>query len=147
MNVCSQRSTSIRAHLQTMSGSRPSRRFLHFSSKETMGSMQSSEHFCQVTNNGRLADIHSEIFETPTINGCFSQEQTFAKIWATTAVRTKQTSENARLTLSDRHVRIIGTLRVLREWSTDGRDQQRTNKAYESRSKHSGRSAATSSRP
>lgn len=51
-----------------------------------------------------------------------------------TAVRTKQTSESAVLTLSDRYVGILGTLRFLRDWSIDGKDRQRTNKAPATRS-------------
>ena len=58
--------------------------------KTALGSRQSSECFGQMTICGRLADIHAEISETPTMNGCFSQEQTVAKISGMTEMRTKQ---------------------------------------------------------
>lgn len=52
------------------------------------GSTRSSEHFCQMTNNELIADVRDEIFETQIANGCFIREQTVAKLWATTEMRT-----------------------------------------------------------
>ena len=41
-----------------------------------------------MTNNGRIADVRDEIFETQIADGCFTREQTVAKIRATTEMRT-----------------------------------------------------------
>ena len=43
-----------------------------------------------MTTNGRLADVQGDILKTPATNSGFTREQTLAKIWATTEMRTQQ---------------------------------------------------------
>ena len=58
-----------------------------------MGSLETSEQNGQMTDKACLADIRTEIFKTQDANGCFSQEQTVAKIRATTEMRTVRSLE------------------------------------------------------
>ena len=72
-----------------------------------MGTMQSSERFCQVTDKIRLADVQGGIFETRVTNGCFTEKQTLSTTVAMSELRTKPTGAYATKNLSTKQIQAI----------------------------------------
>ena len=70
---------------------------------------------------GRLADIHAEISETPTMNGCFSQEQTVAKISGMTEMRTFLPVADAAKSASARRPNFVADRRTTVRFPGSGR--------------------------
>lgn len=68
---------------------------MHSAAFVTLGSTQSSEPFCQVTDKMRLADFHGRIFEIPAVKGRLHQEKTLTKFEAMSEVRTDQKNATA----------------------------------------------------